>query len=259
MLTMVLFLVYPLVRLNLLAPLFLWSAADWSLANFLLKVIQWVLPWVVGIFLTANLIVKLQVFDAKARQELEPWIVSFFSSMVWIFALGRTGSSSNYTLELLSTLAVCVAVANHKFERHFLFNLHIVVMLIYCIIMSTAYIVNTIPQTRRELDIVRSTITKSMDGPVLSEYTWHTTVLQRPPLIIPFLSHQLARKKLWDPSPLVDQLAHKTIRWIILGFPLSSQPKFGHSDRWLPVILDTARANYKLAVSQDDLYIYEPL
>lgn len=257
-LTIILCIGYPIFRGNLLNPLFLWSSAEWTPVNFLLKILQWVFPWIFGIYLTANLAQKRKEFDQETRAQLGPWIVSFFTALAWVFSLGRTGSSSNYTLELITILAVGVAVAYDKLGLRALFRVHVAVLFIFSTFLAVSYVASALPQMRRELNFVHTTLAKGPEGDILSEFTWHTTALGRPPVIIPFLSHQLAQKQIWSPNPLLHQLEMKAIRWIILGFPLSSQPRFGHADRWLPSILDTARSNYKLAAQQDDIYIYEP-
>lgn len=245
-------------RLDLFAPLFTWTLAPWRLRNLLAPFALWVLPLSAGVALALAMLRRAGELPDEARRALGPWAGALLCALPWTLALGRTGSGSNYTMELCAALAVltCAAAARGVAPR--LFAAHVVAVAVLSLSIGTYYLARVLPAMRREMALTAATLAGT-SGPVLAESTWYATALGRPPVVIPFLAAQLAQAGRWDPAPLLDGIRERHIEWLQLSFPLDGAPVGGQADRLVPGLLELARPRYRLAAHTDGVYLYRAL
>jgi hypothetical protein len=242
-------------KLQLVDPLFVWSRAPWSLRTFLLFLLVAVAPSSLGIALVALALRRWKLLPGRAQEVLEPWVAVFGVGLLWIVSLGRTGAGTNYVLELCASIAVIsvVVVESGAFRR--LFLAHVAVTAAETIIYVACLLAFVLPRARVELAAAHRTLS-GVRGPVFAEQSWLTTSDGMPPLVIPFLSTQLAASRRWDPAPLVELLDRGGVERLYLDFPLENG--VAHPDRYLHAELAAMRAHYVRVEQAGDLYIYRP-
>ena len=96
---------------------------------------------------------------------------------------------------------------------------------------------------------------------MFAEQTWQATSVGHPPVVIPFLSTQLAQSGHWNPAPLVDLLRHGGVERVLLNFPLSSHveedPRH-YCGRFFPDELTAMRDRYREVAHAGQLWVYAP-
>jgi len=246
-------------RFGLLGPLLVWSRAPWELKTWWFYFWTGVLPSVAGLAIAARVVWRWSSLSMRARVLLEPWVAVFLVGVVWTFALGRKGASTNYLLELLAatTVIAVVAVEEGLFRR--LFHLHLFLTWLETVVWVGFLLFRVMPEARLE----HETAARALDGvrgPVFAEQTWQATSTGRAPLVIPFLSTQLAQSGHWDPAPFIELLQRGGVERVLLNFPLSASVEEDplHCDRYLPAELAAMRAHYQLVARGGNLYVYSP-
>jgi hypothetical protein len=120
-----------------------------------------------------------------------------------------------------------------------------------------------IPARRAEQAAARAALA-GVDGPVLAEQTFWAAGAGRAPLVVPFLTTQLAAAGRWDPAPLVEAIERGTVERALLGFPLDADVANDrlsfHAERFPGAVLAALRARYVLERRADgvDLWVYRP-
>ncbi|MDW8283173.1 MAG: hypothetical protein RMK29_15765 [Myxococcales bacterium] len=245
-------------RQGLFAPLVLWTMADWSPLFFLSQCARFVLPWGAGLAVAVLLLGRWAQLPAHTRQVLGPFAGALLVGLPWTLVLGRCGSGSNHTMELLTAMCLhlTIAMAGCWWRRAVL--LHLLVTCCMAVGGAAYLALVRLPGVRQQMAYTRAQL-QGRSGPVLAESTWYTTALGRPPVVVPFLATNLARRGQWDPSPLLRALRAGQIERLVLHFPLEEPPGGGHDERFLPEVLAVARARYQLLGQQRGVYVYGPL
>jgi hypothetical protein len=249
-----------MVAFGLEGPLLVWSRAPWDLSTWWFQFWTSVLPSVAGLVIAGRVVFRWSSLSMRARIILEPWVAVFFVGVVWTFALGRMGASSNYLLELIAatTVIAVVAVEEGLFRR--LFNLHLFFTWLETVIWVGFLLFRVLPEARLEQQVAARALA-GVQGPVFAEQTWQATSVGHPPVVIPFLSTQLAQSGHWNPAPLVDLLRHGGVERVLLNFPLSSHveedPRH-YCGRFFPDELTAMRDRYREVAHAGQLWVYAP-
>jgi hypothetical protein len=246
-------------KLGLLGPLLVWSRAPWDLGSFGINLGISVVPSLVGLVIAARVLFAWDTLSPRAQRMLEPWVAIYLVGLAWLFALGRKGASSNYLLELLvaTTVIVVVAVDEGRFRR--LFHVHLILTWLETAVWVGILLFSVMPESRLQQRTATAALA-GVRGPVFAEQTWQATATGHPPLVIPFLSTQLALAGHWDPAPFVDVIARGEVERLLLNFPLTESVERDplHRDRFLPDELAAMRARYRLIARGGDLFVYAP-
>jgi hypothetical protein len=242
---------------GLYAPLVIWSMASYDPASLVYKLAIWVLPLGCGVVLALALLRRWRELPAETQQALGPWAATLLLALPWTLSLGRVGSGANYSLELAASSSVLATVAAHRGLGRRLYALHGLVMACATMGMVGHLVGVRMPKLGREMAFTQAQLAGA-PGAVLAESTWYTTVLGRPPLVMPFLSTQLALRGLWDPAPLIGALHRGEVARLVLGWPIERAFSPEHQGRFLDAVLQAARERYTLIGRQDDVYIYGP-
>jgi hypothetical protein len=241
-------------------PLLVWSRAPWDLSTWWFQFWTSLFPSVAGLVIAGRVVFRWSSLSPRARIILEPWVAVFFVGVVWTFALGRMGASSNYLLELLAatTVIAVVAVEEGLFRR--LFHLHLFLTWLETVVWVGFLLFRVLPEARLEQETATRALA-GVHGPVFAEQTWQATSTGHPPLVIPFLSTQLAQSGHWNPAPLVDALAHGRVERLLLNVSLAGRVEDDprHCGRFFPGELDAMRAHYRLIAHAGQLWVYAPL
>jgi hypothetical protein len=216
-----------------------------------------VLPSVAAIIVVAWGARQLRRLPAFTAAVLEPWLVACAAGALWLLALGRVGSSSNYVLEWLLALSVAATIAAHFGIGARLMRVHVTAAAVSTLVKLVPLVLVILPRCERELDLARAL--PPANGPVLAERTWLATVAGRPPVVMPFFAHQLALRHLWNEAPLVDLARRQRLTRVLLDFALDD-PALAqrHEDRFAPELLAALRRNYVQTATVGQLHVYVP-
>ena len=245
-------------RLQLFVPLVEWTHTGWRLSCFLSLMLSDVLPGALALVVVARLVRNWRLVPERATAVLEPWLVACAIGGVWLLALARVGSSSNYLLEWLLAVAVTSTMAAQlgvgvRWQR-----LHVVAMSLLTLVKLVPLALVVMPRVESELALAHAALATT-SGPVLAERTWLATAAGQPPVVIPFLSHQLAQRHLWDEAPLIDLAQRKQLTRVLLDFSLAEAvPAQRHDDRFAPALLTALRHNYVQTATVGELHVYAP-
>jgi hypothetical protein len=247
-------------RFGLLGPLLVWSRAPWDLHTWWLYMWLAVGPSIAALVISTGVVWRWPPqLSPRARLMLEPWVAVFLVGVVWTFALGRKGASTNYVLELNAAMTIITVVAVEEGLVRRLFHLHLFCVWVETTIWVGFLLFQVLPNARAENAIADRAL-EGVSGPVFAEQSWQTTSKGRPPLVIPFLSTQLALSGHWNATPFVDSLERGEVQRLLLNFPLEAGVESDplHQDRFLPAELAAMRAHYRLIAHGGDLYVYAP-
>jgi hypothetical protein len=244
-------------RLDLFAPLVLWTQAPWTPDYFAVQIAIWGLPLVPGLLVLVSLVLARTRLSPAARAVLGPWLLAALLGAGWLLALGRRGSGANYTIELITALSVLLPIAWTQGIRPRLTLLHAVAMLTVALGLTTYHLGWIWPQQARDQALVQATL-DGRPGSVVAETPWYTTRLGRPPLVISYLATQLAHAGRWDASGLLARLKAGQVAAVILNFPVEETPQLGHADRLPQGILPVLRERYQLVAHTRSVFVYAP-
>lgn len=244
---------------DLFGPLVVWSALRFSWLGFFPKFAAFVLPLFAGFVCVVRILTDWRKIPSNTQNEIEPWLYVFAVSMVWCFALGRTGAGSNYVFELLCALTVLSTFAAYQFQIRNWFSVHLALSAFVGLIWLGHFSWNVIPKARAGM-ITAGDCARLDNLPILSEQSWYTTRVGRPPLTIPFLANQLARNHFFDDRELIDWVRKRKIGWLMFHFDLhetTSKYDSTHQERFSAELLETARSRYELYRQVGDIFIYK--
>lgn len=242
---------------DLFAPLVLWTKTTWAVDYFALQLAVWGLPLLPGIVVAGALLSRWQQLSPSGRQVLGPWAFVAGLGVVWLIALGRRGSGANYTIELITALAVLLPIASERRVLPRVAWLHGIAILCLSWGLTTYHLGWLWPKQARDQAVVQSVL-RDRPGALLAETPWYTTRLGRPPVVISYLATQLAHAGRWQSEGLLAKLRDGQIAAVILNFPVETSPKLGHADRLPPAVLPLLRDRYELAAKTDSVFVYTP-
>lgn len=241
-------------------PLLTWSSGEWRAAKLLTSLGEDATPLSLGVAAAVVALRRWNELPARAREVAGPWSGVLVVGLAWALALGRVGASFNYLIELATATVVLATIAATSGLGRRLYLSHALVSVLYAGVWLGIMIFDYVPRSAVEQRAAVAALAGS-SGPVLAEQTWWATGAGRPPLVIPFLSTQLAAADRFDPTPLARAAAAGTIDRVLLGFPLeepAAVKRHSHADRFAPIVLDALRSRYERESSAGELYIYRP-
>jgi hypothetical protein len=248
------------LRLHLLVPLVAWMPTSWRLGSFLAPALSDVLPQAAALVIIAGLWRARRRIPAEAAAVLEPWLAAAALGCLWLPALARVGASTNYLLEWLLALAITSSIAAQLGIAARWQRLHAAATSVRTLAKLWPLLFVVIPRVEAEQRAARQALASAGTGDrVLAERAWLATAAGQPPLVIPFLSHQLALRHLWNEGPLVELAEHRQLTEVLLDFALDEAvPAQRHLDRFSPELLDALRRGYVLSSQVGELHVYRP-
>ncbi len=205
--------------------------------------------------------------------------------LYWIAALlttltaGRVGSSTNYLIEFMGVVCMCVGIASAwpldalsralqrgsnqrrrgSYQRLAVSILALVLpgLLIWQVARPGRWRWLQAPQSAERLMMERVLgLIKQANGPVLSE---DMTLLALAGKRVEFDHYmtQLAYKKIWDQSKFLRRIYNKEFDLVVLEFDIYAFRNEKY-ERFSPEMISALRQNYELAVIEGDLRVYKP-
>jgi hypothetical protein len=239
-------------------PLFAWSSGGFRPTVLLLNLATPVAASALGAAIAAIALRRWAALPARAREVLGPWSGVFAAGLLWLPALGRIGASFNYAIELLTALVVLSTAAVALGFGRRLYPWHALATVANTAGWLGFLIFTYIPRAADDQRAAAAAVAAS-PGPVLAEQSWWATGAGRPPLVIQFLTTQLAAAHRFDPESLGRAAREGGIDLVLLSFPLERDDlAFWHSERFPPGVLEALRGGYQLERLVGGLYVYRP-
>jgi hypothetical protein len=199
---------------------------------------------------------RFRSLPIQIQRAIEPWAFVFAIGLGWLVALGRTGASFNYMLELMTAGILLLTVSIYYNLGRRLQILAIVVTAIDSLAWVGALALRVLPNSTAEVKAAQAAL-KALpaDALILAEPTWYSIVANRLPMMIPFLGTQMAGRGLWNPQMVVDQLHRQAVPRVLLFLSLDS-PEL--SERFPAEICKELRDHYILLHKIHQLHVYGP-
>ena len=208
------------------------------------------------------------VFFAVAfYQSLREWrsdfgAIYFFASLAWgLVSSGSKGAGPNYLFELY--VATSLAIARFLVMPR---ERRLAATLLAVQISASAFLNPWIGLERyfslRRLWAARTTLVRDLRAapePILVEelglagYTGHRLFVN------PYVVTQLAIMKRWDQTPLVALIGKGRFSRIVLREAPADRPSRLQRERFTPQMLEAIVAHYRIAWSDGNWFVYEPL
>jgi len=199
---------------------------------------------------------RLRSLPTSTQRAIEPWAFVFGIGLGWLLALGRTGASYNYMLELMTSGVLLLTVSIYS---NFGWRLQIfatVVTAIEALSWTYALSLRVLPSSAADVKAAQAELKAlSADALILAEPTWYSLVANRLPMMIPFLGTQMAGRGLWNPQVVADQLHRQAVPRVLLYLSLDN-PEL--NERFPSEICKELRDHYTLLYKLQQLHVYGP-
>ncbi len=225
--------------------LFTYTVGTFSLSQLFKGLLHYLMPWCIFFILGIR-----RIFQAKEKRNSLPlWY--FVGSSLWLLSCARLGASSQYFLEWsLSTLLwigpeILDLLSSLKgiWWKNFLLIQILIADLIIPDILAyhLLYLQKIKPQLARLCKEMSSS-----SSPILSELPGLIRSCGKIPALHPFIMHNLAQKKLWDETLLIENLRQKKFEFLILPFDPSLLKVGEEKERWSYMVLESMKENYRV-------------
>ncbi|MFB3895219.1 MAG: ArnT family glycosyltransferase [bacterium] len=185
----------------------------------------------------------------------------FIISALVAISCGKYGSAVNYLLELMVAGSILMGFAIKQSEV--LSPKAIVKMVCFTLLIIQLLWIYHVPyileygETPTQKDGFYAQETeqylKDTQGWVLSDDAAMLVRNHKPVLFQPFIMSTLARQKVWDQTPVVNDLNHKKFEVLILYFNINRNPDF---ERYTDEMIDAIRANYHIVDHLGKYWVY---
>ncbi|MCX7918235.1 MAG: glycosyltransferase family 39 protein [bacterium] len=203
------------------------------------------------------LMLVLFALFALGREKINILFSLYFSfSVIVALSCGKVGSAVNYLLELIAASSILFGISINKFRisKPMVINVLLIVQLVWIYHIPYKFEYGETP-TKKDWFYARETekyIQQTM-GMIVSDDAAMLVRNYRPVLFQPFIMSTLARQKLWDQTPVVNDLNQQKFDLIILYFDVNRNPDL---ERYTEEMINAIRTNYHLVDHLGKYWVY---